>query len=104
MAEQDKDMEYQVSQKINYKKRISKSEREWLEKHLELFDKIMKHHISRRRWYKLPLWTSQELWLRKHEEDKHAAVKDEDYLQTTDLKLMQSVLEQYHHEIQTSDD
>ncbi|KAI1123094.1 hypothetical protein F5Y10DRAFT_252499 [Nemania abortiva] len=82
-------MEHAVSQKIRYRRNISRTEREWLESHDQAFDRIMQHHISRREWNHWKLWESQVLWLDAHREGAR----------TSDLTLMHRVLEQHETEI-----
>ncbi|KAI0096357.1 hypothetical protein GGR51DRAFT_543458 [Nemania sp. FL0031] len=82
-------MEHAVSQKIRYRRNISRTEREWLECHDQAFDRIMQHHISRREWNHWKLWESQVLWLDAHREGTR----------TSDLTLMHRILEQHETEI-----
>jgi hypothetical protein len=82
-------MEHTVSQKIRYRRNISRTEKEWLESHDQAFDRIMQHHISRREWNHWKLWESQVLWLDAHKEG----------LKTSDLTLMHRILEQHETEI-----
>ncbi|KAM4057433.1 hypothetical protein HRG_014415 [Hirsutella rhossiliensis] len=84
-------MRYMVFQKIKYRKNISREERLWLKSHPERFDSIMREHISRRQWHRVPLWESQELWL----SDNVGLAK------TSDLTLMDRILEQHRLEIQS---
>ncbi|POR34962.1 Uncharacterized protein TPAR_04841 [Tolypocladium paradoxum] len=90
-TEWNEHMRYMVFQKIKYRRNISREEVLWLTSHLEQFDGIMREHIARRQWHRVPLWESQDLWLNEHRE----------LSKTSDLALMDRILEQHKLEIQS---